>query len=200
MRFLLLFCVLLPSCSYPTRYPTPREYYIELQGTWVSPCIDFMGQYRIQTMTFNERNLYVEEITYSDSTCSTALTANAIESRYSMGVEIPRILERGHQIFMTAKSVVMKPLSPAVAADFNANSVCGFTDWADGVYKNVSGIQCDANDKANPEVDKTYLNLLKILDGLLTFGNDRCEIDDSCITYYGQKYPREWYNWSLQKQ
>lgn len=197
---LLLFCIFLVSCGARNRNPSTREYYLELQGQWISPCISFMNQYRIQNMVFDGYNLTNKETVYQDDQCSIPLTESVIQTKFDLGQDMSRILDRGHQIFLRPESVALKPVSTQAAADFNASSTCGYNDWVVDEYKDVSGRQCDANDKANPEVGKTYLNLIKIVENILTFGNDRCEIDNSCFEFYGQKYPKEYYPFGLQKQ
>lgn len=190
MRWLIL-VIFLTACS--QRSPTIREYYSFLQGTWESTCFNDQEGFKIQEMTYQESEVRFVEKIYGENTCSTLLYQVETVSSYSLGINMDVLLPRSVQIFYTVQLVHLTILDNNAVAIFNTDNRCGYSNWVYALTKDVNSRNCQAGSKNMPTVDQRYLNLIKVENNKLFIGDDSCELDNSCISYYGQKYPNKFY-------
>lgn len=198
MRFLLALAFL--SACGGTRQPTARDFYLELQGSWESVCFIQGEGFKIQTLIFNNTQVSLNEKVFSDSACGNLIYESSASAFFTLGNNASSILDRSIEIIYYMQDASLVVRDTAMVTQFNTEARCGFSDWSLNSGKIVNGLNCIPNDKVMPIKNRSYLNLIKIESGLLYQGNDRCELDNSCINIGGQKYPKEFYNFTLQKK
>ena len=198
MRWLLLL-ILLSACG-GTIQPTARDFYLELQGSWESNCFIQGEGFKIQTLIFNNTKVSLNEKVFSDSGCNNLIYESTAEAFFTLGNNANFILDRSIEIIYYMQDASLTVRDSAMVNQFNSESRCGFFNWSLNSGKIVNGLNCIPNDKIMPIKNRSYLNLIKIENGLLYQGNDRCELDNSCFIIGSQKYPKEFYNFTLQKK
>lgn len=199
---LSLTILFLSACGIDNNRPaTPKEFYYQLNGDWKGSCSLINGFYRIQNIKFEGYYVTFREDVYSDSTCSFILMNYELKANYALGANRDVLIAGSIEFLTRVNSVTATVLDPTTVASYNANNTCGYSDWSFNSPKDINGRTCEVGDKEQATVGTQYMNLIGINpETTLHIGNDRCTLDDSCVTYMGYRYPREYYPWTLTKQ
>jgi hypothetical protein len=112
--------------------PTPA-----IEGTWVQACTQ-MGT---ATFTIASGMMTSHVASFTDAACATESLDIDLTSTYALPG--PATAPAGaKKIDVTTESITFTPKAAATVAQLNAGMVCGFTDWALGTAKDVTGKNC----------------------------------------------------------
>lgn len=114
-----------------------------LEGTYVYSCINSSyGGAHDRIMTFQPNGGYSEiERRYAGSTCSSSLLVSQTVRSGSFVVGGP--YGNGTELDITISQIQHKPLTAQTAAALNASAYCGFSNWQNNAYKNLTQLNCD---------------------------------------------------------
>lgn len=114
----------------------------DLIGTWMKACHSAgTAGFRNETLTFDATTVELGSFLHqSDSTCAGTPDVEARANfAYTVGSFDPVAI---NPIDMTLNHIRAKVNSNAAALAANTAELCGFTDWAPGVEKDVTGRGC----------------------------------------------------------
>jgi hypothetical protein len=142
----------------------------ELEGTWAWPCVaDNSGSnnlqgdndHMIQSMIFEGDNFEYRTTMFNDSACTDQFAHFGYVGTYVTEGESETVTDAKNWSF-TVTSITATIASSDVVNMFNSSSECGFTDWAVGVAKTISGQTCDTlADIASETVPFTHVDIYK---------------------------------------
>lgn len=145
----------------------------ELNGAWSTGCMDDDGTQGNYTYTFSDDSFTGVMTNYNDAECKQGILTFAIQASYVGGTEAPRAPAK---IFDATVVSVTATLHDARYVDyFNQSTVCGFSDWALDVAKDLTGATC-GDEKMASAGDKMY-NIYAISGNQLTLGETTDELD-----------------------
>jgi hypothetical protein len=132
----------------------------DLLGTWQSACY---GDTRT-TLTYTDLGFVGMYDEYLDDTCASAYHHSEWSGTVQVGDTDDAGVTKIDLAFLTFTSVA---LTEENAAQNNAYAYCGFTDWAEGVEKDVLGADCYG---FSIPVGGESLDIYRIDGDALTFG------------------------------
>lgn len=106
-------------------------------GSWKTKC-SYDGDYTVTYMLFSEDMFFETKTYYLDSDCTAPSHQIIREGSYLTGPQDPT-KPAGAVIDKTYQNYTLTPLSTEAVTLLNDTSVCGFTDWAEGVEKTIIG-------------------------------------------------------------
>lgn len=114
-----------------------------LCGTWVSAYTGSSAPYSKHTFTVSSASeMTYLQAQYSNSTCTTPGGANYNYTfTYSIGSAAPSP-SGATQVDLTYVTLTETPVDAATVTNFNAGSVCGFSNWVLNTPKSLFGSSC----------------------------------------------------------
>lgn len=170
--FLILALFLMNSLAYANE---------ALQGEWTQTCQ--LGYSK--TQIFQDDSSATTEFFYQDKNCKHE------SFRFQTNGSVKFSAENTTWIHFTYESVQLTLFSLDAIEDFNNRQVCGFSDWQQGVTKQITGLTCalftvNQNSKI-PHSGDSKFGIYKIEDDKLFYGKMTKEKDGSSI----EKRPTE---------
>ena len=162
---LLFFCVV-PRTSLAAATP-------DLTGSvWRSPCAaDEDGGSVVTEISFTDNMLIALTNNYSDIACRVATESFGSNSTYTLGQDTK--VEGAVSIDLTLTALTIAPGSDKIANLLNQARYCGYSDWAIGQAKDVTGNSCVGD---SPKVGSQLFSILSVQIGadgkqILAFGD-----------------------------
>jgi hypothetical protein len=143
----------------------------DLQGAWVSTC-DTFGPLNLSGKAFYafEPLRYKKKIAlYDDKQCA---TQNA-EVRYTGEFKIGNsddLPDGQNRVDLTPKTIVVKPTTEKGVTAFNTAKLCGVSDWAVGVSRDVTAA-AKQGDCLSEKIEATQYDVYALDDKTLKFGS-----------------------------
>lgn len=167
-QIITIFAVLsLVACSQKKEEANePSE---SMEGSaWSTGCVD-TGQsvYDKRTANFTGGSFTIVSTMYADSACSTGYIKMEMAGSYVIsGV----VSETTNYVGLdeTISSINLTLLDATLVSYYNANSYCGFTNWAINVAKNIAGLTCDGSTIS--AAGTTGYDIYYASNGILNFG------------------------------
>lgn len=127
-----------------------------LDGTWLSNCYTEQNEttYAKDSMTFDGNNLDLLVTDFADSQCATQSFAAEVKATYQDGahsITVPDATE----VDETVTSIGLVFYAPNLIATLNEMKLCGYSDWAVGQMKDVTGKTCN-NQEMPKQGDRSY--------------------------------------------
>jgi hypothetical protein len=145
----------------------------ELDGTWTSACTSQDNAKYIQTVTFAGTTGNVDQTIYTDANCHTAAYKAHQASDYVLAAA-----EAGTTaIDYTLTAVSIQVENSQYVAAFNAQRICGYSDWKVHVAKDVAGRSCGSG--TIPSVGTKSYDVYQLDGSTLYFGATTTEQDGS---------------------
>lgn len=114
---------------------TPSLAFAEIRGLYGTNCLEGKGVSAVKDMLLREQTLETVQTLYSDSACETPA--------YDFSFRGPYDLDQDSGFLnYSYSSIKLQALSLDVVERFNASALCGISDWAIGVAREVSGLNC----------------------------------------------------------
>jgi len=155
-------------------------------GTWISGCSYSGSSYDIRSASFSGGQFTQSSTTYSSSGCSVALIKVDIAGTYVLGGKLSES-SSSQKIDETLATVTITALDSSVVSTYNTAVLCGYSDWAVGVAKDVAGRSCGSSTMPAAgavSYDIYYISdmdvpSLGIYEGMLNFGYNDASHDGS---------------------
>lgn len=138
--------------------PSFSEEFLE-GGSWLASCFNRNGVPEIRKARYDGKTYRESAEYYSESYCSTQLFRLEESGGYVVGAKI-RADSDARKLDRTIASVKLTPVAESVVTKFNTDSFCGFSDWAAGVSKEITGLTCDS--QVMPSVNTKYYDIYVI--------------------------------------
>jgi len=155
-------------------------------GSWVTGCVYSNSLYEIRSVTFSGGQFTQSLTLYSDSNCSVAQTKVDITGTYVLSGKLSDNSDT-QKIDETLATSQITPLSSSVASAYNSAALCGDSNWAVGVAKDVAGKTCSSS--TMPAVGAVSYDIyyiwpysmpsMGVQQGMLNFGYDDGSHDGS---------------------
>lgn len=134
---LLLLAVMLSGCMSEVDLPSSSD--LE-GGNWYADCEYDGTSYQTRTTSFVAGSYTHVTTHYSDSSCLQKALDLGETGTYTIGGQVPNASR--YELDRTLTSLTITPQNSTAVTNYNTSSLCGFSDWAIGVTKNVTGLNC----------------------------------------------------------
>lgn len=116
-----------------------------LVGVWDGPCVE-SGIYTpfYERVSFDFRTgggLVRQRRVFAEATCQTSIAIESLQGQWNLSTPI-RLADTAHHITFKVLFFGIQTNSALGAANFNSKSLCGFTNWNNGLSRNVTGVEC----------------------------------------------------------
>lgn len=144
-RRLQLFTMILPIyCGCGPAASTTTESVntlANLTGTWKTSCQGPVSSaYAIDQIVTSNSNMTQTLMGYANSTCTTLSTTTVVVFTVAVGSTSTSTLTQGAtKLNATLVSISATPNTATAATNWNTATYCGFTNWANGVTKDITG-------------------------------------------------------------
>lgn len=112
-------------------------------GSWKSRCSYSGSSYDIQTVSFSGGQFTQSSTSYNNSGCAGALIKIDITGTYVLGGKLSES-SNSQKIDETLATATVTALDASVVSYYNSVVLCGYSDWALGVAKDVAGKSCNS--------------------------------------------------------
>jgi hypothetical protein len=113
-------------------------------GVWKTACsYSASGSYQINSASFSGGGFTQSSIVHSGSGCATALARFDITGTYVVGSSLNG--SNVYPIDETLASMKLTVLDSSLLSSYNSATYCGYSDWAVGVAKDVTGRTCGSS-------------------------------------------------------
>jgi hypothetical protein len=148
-------------------------------GTWVSGCgyDGSSSSYQVRSAGFTGGQFAQGMTIYSGAGCASGLIKMDFTGSYVLGGSLYSGSSM-QKLDLTLATLTLTVLNASVVSSYNTSSMCGFSNWALGVGKNVTGLTCNSSPMPSAgEVTYDIYNFedvsipsMGIVEGTLNFG------------------------------
>lgn len=137
------------------------------EGTWVTACKPEQGQFSQSSVTASDNNLKQAGYSYFDAACTQKGIEVVINSTAQYGSS-SLVVPGANEIDTIISTITLTAHDPRYIPYFNQTQLCGYSDWALGMTKDVTGKTCGQTKL--PASGSAYYDIWALQSGKLIAG------------------------------